>query len=341
VTDERIPVAIYARYSTDRQDSRSIDDQIRRCRAFAASRGLEVAAEYKDAAQSGAHLERADMQRMLAAARRGRHSPFRAVLVDDLSRLSRDLGNTWRIVFEDLAAADVRVIDCTTGMASDGAGARLTFGALALVNDAFLQLVKTETHRGLEGRALGGFWTGGRVYGYRTEIEPNPPDLEHPRKVPRLEPSEAAIVRRVFEQYAGGESTKQIAGQLNADGVRAPYDGDYTKPAGRGWGHTTIRAMLRNDGTSDDSSGTAESESARRAPVSASTAFGRPRSTSRCGSRSSRSSRRRCGLASRRGSRRLARREDVPLARASTRSSSRGCFAAAPAARAWSSSAPG
>ena len=49
-------------------------------------------------------------------------------------------------------------------------------GALALVNDAFLQLVKTETHRGLEGRALGGFWTGGRVYGYPTETEPNPPD---------------------------------------------------------------------------------------------------------------------------------------------------------------------
>ena len=58
--------------------------------------------------------------------------------------------------------------------------------------DAFLQLVKTETHRGLEGRALGGFWTGGRVYGYRTEIEPNPPDPEHPRKVPRIEPAEGS-----------------------------------------------------------------------------------------------------------------------------------------------------
>jgi hypothetical protein len=49
----------------------------------------------------------------LKAAAQG--SPFRAVLVDDLSRLSRDLGNTWRIVFDDLASADVKVIDslCT------------------------------------------------------------------------------------------------------------------------------------------------------------------------------------------------------------------------------------
>jgi DNA invertase Pin-like site-specific DNA recombinase len=127
-----------------------------------------VVEEYKDAAVSGAHVDRVDMQRLLKAAPRKGGSSFRAVLVDDLSRLSRDLGNTWRIVFDDLASADVKVIDVTTGMSSDGAGARLTFGAMALVNDTFLQLVRTETHRGLEGRALGGFWTGGRVYGYAT-----------------------------------------------------------------------------------------------------------------------------------------------------------------------------
>jgi DNA invertase Pin-like site-specific DNA recombinase len=39
-----IRAAIYARYSTDQQDSRSIDDQIRRCRAAGASRGCLVPA---------------------------------------------------------------------------------------------------------------------------------------------------------------------------------------------------------------------------------------------------------------------------------------------------------
>lgn len=57
-------VAIYARYSTDRQDARSIDDQVRRCRAFAEARGLDVAGVFKDAAESGAHLERADLRRL-------------------------------------------------------------------------------------------------------------------------------------------------------------------------------------------------------------------------------------------------------------------------------------
>lgn len=96
-------VAIYARYSTDCQDARSIDDQVRRCCAFAETRSLPVAGVFKDAAESGAHLERADLQRLLTESRSPR-CRFQTVLVDDLSRLSRALGNTWQIVFRDLAS---------------------------------------------------------------------------------------------------------------------------------------------------------------------------------------------------------------------------------------------
>ena len=242
--DGELPVSIYARYSTDRQDSRSIEDQIRRCRALATTHGYRVAAEYADAAISGSHTDRARLQRLLADARRG---SFRAVIVDDLSRLSRDLGDTWRIVFEDLACVGIKVIDASTGMASDSDGARLTFGAMALVNDTFLQLVKKETHRGLEGRALQGFATGGKCYGYSSVQEENPPDPEHPRRVPVIEPPEAAVVVRVFEMFVAGRSCQAIAHVLNDEGIPAPHDGGKGNKQGRGWGHTTIRAMLLNE----------------------------------------------------------------------------------------------
>jgi DNA invertase Pin-like site-specific DNA recombinase len=184
------------------------------------------------------------MQRLLRDAQAGR---FAAVLVDDLSRLSRDLGNTWRILFEELAAAGVRVIDVTTGMASDGAGARLTFGAMALVNDTFLQLVRAETHRGMEGRAIAGFSTGGRTYGYTTVPEENPQDPEHPRRQPVIDESEAAVVRRIFVLFVGGVSLKAIAAILNFEGVPAPHDGGRGNQIGRGWPHTTVRAILANE----------------------------------------------------------------------------------------------
>src|SRR5262245_56801773 len=101
------PVAIYARYSTDRQDARSIQDQERRCREHARRSGYDVEHVYSDAAISGAHIDRKGIQALLKDAKR-RPSSFRAVLVDDLSRLSRDLGNTFRIVFDELAAENVR-----------------------------------------------------------------------------------------------------------------------------------------------------------------------------------------------------------------------------------------
>jgi len=206
---------------------------VRRCRAFADARGLPVAGVFKDAAESGAHLERADLQRLLTEARSPR-CRFHTVLVDDLSRLSRDLGNTWQIVFRDLATAHVRVIDMSTGMASDSAGARIQFGALALVNDTMLQIVRSETLRGLEGRALAGFWAGGRVYGYRTVREENPPDPEHPRAIPVIDEIQAAVVRRIFQLYSESHGLKQIASALNEEGVPAPYDGEYRKQGGRG-----------------------------------------------------------------------------------------------------------
>lgn len=237
-------VAIYARYSTDRQDARSIDDQVRCCRQFAGNRGFEVAEEYSDAAVSGSHTDRENLQRLLADARRG---AFRHILVDDLSRLSRDLGDAWRLVFSEFASRDVSVVDVTSGLSSDVQGARMAFGAMALISDGFLQMIRTETHRGLEGRALAGFATGGKTYGFSTVPEPNPPQPEHPRKVRVIAPDEAAVVVRIFEMYAGGMSLKGIAARLNDEGIRAPHDNGRGYKNGRGWGHTTILSMLKNE----------------------------------------------------------------------------------------------
>lgn len=42
--------AIYARYSTELQNERSIDDQVELCKTYAARGGLEVAAIFADRA---------------------------------------------------------------------------------------------------------------------------------------------------------------------------------------------------------------------------------------------------------------------------------------------------
>lgn len=123
----------------------------------------------------------------------------------------------------------------------------MDIGIRAVVNTAFLEMVRSETHRGLEGRALAGFHTGGACYGYRTEPEDKPQDPEHPRMVVRVDQDQAQVVRRVFKAYADGASLAAIAEELNAAQVRAPQDGSGKKTTGRGWSRSLLHFMLRNE----------------------------------------------------------------------------------------------
>ena len=81
-------VAIYARFSSDLQDARSITDQVNLAREHAAQQGWLVVAEFTDATISGASMaNRPALKDLIRAAEAGR---FDAVLTESLDRLSRD-----------------------------------------------------------------------------------------------------------------------------------------------------------------------------------------------------------------------------------------------------------
>jgi DNA invertase Pin-like site-specific DNA recombinase len=76
-------IAIYARVSTDKQDT---ENQLMQLREFAAKQGWQVAGEYCDY-ESGSKSDRAEFQRMFADASKRR---FDLVLFWALDRLSRE-----------------------------------------------------------------------------------------------------------------------------------------------------------------------------------------------------------------------------------------------------------
>lgn len=92
--------AIYARYSSDLQRASSIDDQLRRCREYASRQGWTVMEEFvlADRAVSAASVAGRDgLQRLIKAAK-AKSRPFDCLLVDDTSRLARDLSDALRTV---------------------------------------------------------------------------------------------------------------------------------------------------------------------------------------------------------------------------------------------------
>ncbi len=146
--------AIYARYSTDKQNPLSIDDQVRKCREFAAQNGWEVLDThiYSDEAISGATDDRSGLKNLLEAAGASAHT-IDVILVDDTSRLSRKLADSLRI-FEQLRFSGVRLIFVSQGIDTDSEQAEVLLATHGIVDSLYIRELAKKTHRGVEGRAL-------------------------------------------------------------------------------------------------------------------------------------------------------------------------------------------
>ena len=236
------PAGIYARFSSELQRESSIEDQVRRCRELIAMAGGDAAnAEvFPDFAVSGASLQRPGFEAMMRAVSEGR---IGVIVTEDISRISRDFADAASI-FKRLQFADVPLISVADGIDTSSKNAKMTFFMQSMMADAFLDTLRDKTLRGLEGRALRGFATGGMPFGYRTVPETDKLGNVIGHRI-EIDEEAAAIIRRIFADYIKGGSLLRIARTLNLEGIPSPRTG--TKHKRFGWGVSTIRAILYNE----------------------------------------------------------------------------------------------
>jgi len=178
-----IRCAIYARYSSDLQRDSSIEDQIRKCREYAARQGWLVLDThiFVDEEISGASVQQRKGLQSLIEAVKGNPKPFDRVLVDDSSRLARNLEDALRIE-SILRFNSVFVTSVSQGFDSQQKSARQLLTLHGMIDEQFLQGLADKVHRGQEGRVLKGLIAGGRCFGYKNiPIE----DLSRPAKYGR------------------------------------------------------------------------------------------------------------------------------------------------------------
>lgn len=205
--------AIYARYSSDLQHSRSIDDQVRVCRERAEREGWQIVDIFADYAISGAVRDRPALNAMLA-----RLGDVDIVLTEALDRLSRSQRDVAEI-FERIRFADVRLITLAEQEISE-----LHIGLTGTMNALFRKSLGEKVKRGQRGRIEAGRLFGGRPYGYRkvARLDANgEPELG----LTEIDPDEAEIVRRIYAEFLAGLSPRAIAQRLNAEGVPSPAGG--------------------------------------------------------------------------------------------------------------------
>ncbi|HLV96632.1 MAG TPA: recombinase family protein [Candidatus Acidoferrales bacterium] len=240
--------AIYARYSSDRQSPASIADQIRKCGQYAKARGWEVLSDhiYSDQAISGATLERAGLKLLLAAAQT---KAFDVVLIDDTSRLSRQLADAINLS-DRLAFAGVRVVFVSQGIDSQSEQAEVLLATHGIVDSLYIRELAKKTFRGVEGRVLERLHSGGRIFGYRSVPIEDPKRRDaYGRAVIsgvrlRVDEAQARIVRKIFSLYASGLSIKAVAKRMNGERAESPRP---RKGREQSWARSSIRVILRNE----------------------------------------------------------------------------------------------
>ncbi|TBE72441.1 recombinase family protein [Rhizobium beringeri] len=212
---------IYARYSTDLQNDKSVEDQFSLCRDFAARLGADVVKQFSDRAKSGASMfGRPGLADMMTAAERG---DFEILITESTDRVSRDIADLAH-VHKVLKFRNIEM-QCVNGGLMD----TVQIGMYGIVGQMQREEGARKVKRGMTGVVRSGRNAGGKAYGYRP-VTGRKGELE-------IVEHEANVVRRVFDMYVAGISPRSIASTLNHDAVPAPR--------GKQWNASTIHGNDR------------------------------------------------------------------------------------------------
>ena len=223
--------------------SESVTNQKSLLNEFVQQHRLSVYDTYIDDGWSGTNFDRPDFQRMLGDIE---DRKVNMVITKDLSRLGRDYIMTGHYMERYFPEKQVRYISLLDGIDT---GVESTANDItpfrAIMNDMYAKDISRKIKSVKRDKQRKGQFIGGKpVYGYKM----------HPTEKNKIviDKGAAPTVRRIFGMALEGMSCRQIATQLNAEGVPTPAayaglpvpkSGPYTGL----WSSERISEMLQNE----------------------------------------------------------------------------------------------
>ncbi len=217
-------IVLYGRHSTAMQTVTSSIDQTESCMKLVTYVGGTVMATYHDPEQSGYRRDRPGLRKLLADIESG---TVDLIVCEALDRLARDAEDVaW--LGKKLAYHRVQLHTVSEGHVDE-----IKFAVAGLLGAIFLKHLIDKTLRGMEAAVLAGRCAGGRSYGYKRVIRLDDRG-ERIRGLLEIDEAQAAIVERIFTEFAAGASSIQIATKLNTDSVPGPRGGQWNASTVRG-----------------------------------------------------------------------------------------------------------
>lgn len=245
-TDKSLLAFAYLRLSNEEAqggESSSITNQRMIIENYCRQNGIILVRDFVDDGYSGGNFVRPAFQQMLEELKQGKAN---AVITKDLSRLGRDMTDASLYAEKYFPEHGIRYIAIADNF--DSTGENRMAPLLFAMNEMYLRDGSLKVRDVLKSKRADGQYCACPPYGYRK----NPTDRN------RLIPDEmtAPIVQRIFNQAANGDSSRQIALDLNASGVIPPlkyrvlyrdqFSDSGAARASDQWNYTTVKRILKN-----------------------------------------------------------------------------------------------
>lgn len=240
-------VGIYCRLSRDDHngtlESMSIANQRQVLVDYVTEKGWTLRDCYIDDGYSGTNFDRPDFKRMIHDAEIGK---IDCIITKDLSRLGRNYVEAGYYTEEYFIEHDIRFIAINDGI--DTMHDNNDIAAFHhVLNEFYPKQVSKKVKQVKKKSAEQGKFMGSQApYGYMKS-----PEDKH---VLIIDEEAAVIVKRLFNEFANGDSARMIADKLNAEGINTPRFYHYEKMGRTNplteeknvWGSATITQLLKN-----------------------------------------------------------------------------------------------
>ncbi|MCP4571872.1 MAG: recombinase family protein [bacterium] len=233
---------LYARYSSDRQNPKSCEDQLAEARAYAQQQSWAITGEFQDDGVSGTlgRGARPGWGAVLDLVESGSFADG-IILTWDLDRFSRDWGD-WLLALGQLYKAGVHLADTKDGLLDQGAMmGKVSLFMKSMGASDFIDKLRRNVVRGRAKKREAGYWTSPPPFGYRTWADGNAGRILVP------DPVEAPTLRRIFVMLSRGMTPAAVARQLTKERIytRARKRADGSVQPGL-FGPSTIREIGRS-----------------------------------------------------------------------------------------------
>lgn len=221
-----IDIALYLRFSNEKQKEQSIEGQLRDCRAYCKQHGYRIVAVYVDRAKTGRKqvTKRVSFQQMILDSGNGL---WNYVLVWQLDRFARNRYDS-AVYKAKLRQNNVKVLSAMETISPNPEGIILE-AVLEGMAEYYSAELSVKVSRGMKESAIKGMSVGGVLpLGYK---------IENKRYV--IDPVTAPIAQEAFTLYANGATVADICTLFNEKGYRTVKGGEFNK--------NSFHRMFRNE----------------------------------------------------------------------------------------------